>query len=624
MNFNQIIRESILAEATGEAIYTGNNFAKYMDRKTFDTIVGADPTSVKTSPSDITKVGQYSRIVLAIYKNEKFDLSNLTDIYKKLAIVDAKKTLLSKIEDNSTVKSIQDIKTIEQLNTIASALALMDTTSQTRAKTQSASTDTGDYNILFEDATWEVVEPRSYEASVKYGQKCGGRWCTTSRTERKHYDMYMAMGDLVMFYNKKNPKDSYYLAVNHREFNDVDNNNHFDIQYKSGAFVKRWPQLAKVFEHVEEEANKQKKDINYFISQRFELFKKHANLQALFVVLLHEGLKVKERIAWLNQFANASTDLDWGRPFVVGHRGAEGNPVPVYSTLISTYTKGIDRSSKSASDFSEVIGIIAKASKKVSPFDLINLIQYEKQFLMVLPKIDKKKIDYVCNMTDFEYVKDSSEAIDYVTKGTLLQLAISSNAEDLLGAIVEIGGANPNLNKNPISNLPIQSPLDVCIIKNKPDCFRQLYSRLGADLLQPTIIENSKDGKQITCINKAVQYRNTEILKEILGTGVDPNFYIKGEAYPAIFDSIIVGDMKCFNILLAAGAKVVFSDDPANVKTGALTMAIRLNKREPFAKAIYATGKIGRELLKNTYLWVEQTFSGEARAKREAILKNLK
>ena len=53
----------------------------------------------------------------------------------------------------------------------------------------------------FEDDTWVVVRPLTFQASAKYGAST--RWCTTYQKEKNYFEKYWRQGILVYFINKK-------------------------------------------------------------------------------------------------------------------------------------------------------------------------------------------------------------------------------------------------------------------------------------------------------------------------------------------------------------------------------------------------------------------------------------
>ena len=58
-----------------------------------------------------------------------------------------------------------------------------------------------DIKVLYEDDTWLILTPNSYEASVYWGD--GTEWCTAYKDDRKYYDRYSKEGVLYININKK-------------------------------------------------------------------------------------------------------------------------------------------------------------------------------------------------------------------------------------------------------------------------------------------------------------------------------------------------------------------------------------------------------------------------------------
>ena len=54
---------------------------------------------------------------------------------------------------------------------------------------------------VFDDETWLVVRPLTFQASLKYG--AGTKWCTTYKKEKSYFEKYWRTGILVYFINKK-------------------------------------------------------------------------------------------------------------------------------------------------------------------------------------------------------------------------------------------------------------------------------------------------------------------------------------------------------------------------------------------------------------------------------------
>lgn len=71
----------------------------------------------------------------------------------------------------------------------------------------------------FEDDTWIILRPLSWEASSKYGAST--KWCVTYRKDKEYFAKYFSKGVLVFFINKKTGyKFALYSEV-YNEFNEI-------------------------------------------------------------------------------------------------------------------------------------------------------------------------------------------------------------------------------------------------------------------------------------------------------------------------------------------------------------------------------------------------------------------
>ncbi len=68
----------------------------------------------------------------------------------------------------------------------------------------------------FEDDTWLVVRPLTFESSCKYG--AGTKWCTTASSEPQHFHRYWSRGALIYIINKKTG----YKVATQRYYDDSD------------------------------------------------------------------------------------------------------------------------------------------------------------------------------------------------------------------------------------------------------------------------------------------------------------------------------------------------------------------------------------------------------------------
>ena len=84
-----------------------------------------------------------------------------------------------------------------------------------------------DIKVLYEDDTWLILTPKSYEASVYWGD--GTEWCTAYKDDRKYYDRYSKEGILYININKKSGEkfqfhfeSESFMDANDSEINDDD------------------------------------------------------------------------------------------------------------------------------------------------------------------------------------------------------------------------------------------------------------------------------------------------------------------------------------------------------------------------------------------------------------------
>jgi len=63
--------------------------------------------------------------------------------------------------------------------------------------------------VVYEDATWKVIYPKSHFASAYYGK--GTDWCTTRPSDSNYYNQYSKAGFLFMAMNKDSPGNSIQL-----------------------------------------------------------------------------------------------------------------------------------------------------------------------------------------------------------------------------------------------------------------------------------------------------------------------------------------------------------------------------------------------------------------------------
>ncbi len=188
----------ILSEAVLSIDDIYNNYYKNVNRKDFNQIVAADPTSVLENGIP-KKMGNYSKWLLNLYVRKKLNLEDLYKATEYLELFSKNKNVLSK--DNN----ITDINKIKSLTDLFQIVSKLRTSPKPNVESVENEEDllTNDYFVERGEATkkdlgnWIVVIPKSLNASKFYG--CTSEWCTLFPDRFEYYSKY---GDLNIFINK--------------------------------------------------------------------------------------------------------------------------------------------------------------------------------------------------------------------------------------------------------------------------------------------------------------------------------------------------------------------------------------------------------------------------------------
>jgi len=114
----------------------------------------------------------------------------------------------STIGPNLPIKDINQYKTIEQLKNVIDEY-------NNKIRREVKSDEQSD--LVYEDDDMVVIQPKTYEASCKYG--AGTKWCTTST--KSHFDNHNKNGKLFYFIDKKKPtSDPLYKVALYYTFDD--------------------------------------------------------------------------------------------------------------------------------------------------------------------------------------------------------------------------------------------------------------------------------------------------------------------------------------------------------------------------------------------------------------------
>ena len=176
-----------------------NKYYKKINRKDFNEIVAADPTSYSDNGIP-KKMGNYSKWLLSLFMKHNLKLEDLYKATEYLTLFNKNKNLINKDNLNS---DINKYKNLPQLFDVVKKY-------RTAYKPNVESVEdenellTNDFFVQNGEAfrkdlgNWIVVIPKSLDASKFYG--CTSEWCTLMPT---NFEGYSKRGDLHIFINKQ-------------------------------------------------------------------------------------------------------------------------------------------------------------------------------------------------------------------------------------------------------------------------------------------------------------------------------------------------------------------------------------------------------------------------------------
>lgn len=203
----------------------------------FQGLVELDPTYKRGS----NNAGTYGKWILRLANQNNGEIDrpeHLTDVLKRF---DSQKKQL-KNKDIMKFKSVEEVD--NYLNDDSNYVELSDRQKLRDVQKQVHKTDvTKDADKVYEDSTWEVWVPKTYEASCKLGSDTS--WCTASTADDYYYVDYTNQGPLYIVINKSNPKEKYQFHLESYQFMDK---NDYDIDIYE--FLKENEGLYNFFEGV--------------------------------------------------------------------------------------------------------------------------------------------------------------------------------------------------------------------------------------------------------------------------------------------------------------------------------------------------------------------------------------
>jgi len=228
----------------------------------FNSIISKDPES---KPELISKTAD---MAVRAYNKFKYDLKDLDKLYPYFKYF---------ITPQAKAKLPAEKRDINRFADVDEFTSLLDQSKIVRTKGEEVKAIEGsgkNIDVIFDDENWSVFVPLSYEAAIKYGKICKATWCTSSSSAMSHYNRYMSQGDLYIFFNKKNPTQSYQANADFDEIRDTKQTETISVNVLKERYVK-FPSL---IDNLLTERGKEQQNKNLFLERRFQRYLKAPNL----------------------------------------------------------------------------------------------------------------------------------------------------------------------------------------------------------------------------------------------------------------------------------------------------------------------------------------------------------
>lgn len=156
----------------------------------FNELISADPTA---KPNQMGKFGKW---ILNLYRNQKLKVTDKPELNYALSN-------FVKYYNRIEKKDINQYQSVGELyNTIK---PFTEDPNQATSKSDTIrKTKEEGAEKFYEDSTWEVIIPKTRNASCLYGK--GTKWCTAADESNNMFDYYNSKGTLYININKQNGK----------------------------------------------------------------------------------------------------------------------------------------------------------------------------------------------------------------------------------------------------------------------------------------------------------------------------------------------------------------------------------------------------------------------------------
>ena len=245
LRFANILSTVILEQSRYEVLV--NKFAKAkkkgqkpkIELEVLKTLMLADPTTkpgedTDVDTGDIQKVGAYSQWIIKQWmklqqeadkayaygsnewgvKLEQLQEQFMEDLYKTTE--DLQKFHRFKQQIAQEKRDINRVESFDELYELTKEFSLE------QATTTKAERVLQDAELVYDGPNWEILVPKSREASCHYGANT--RWCTAG-SSNNYYDHYSKKGPLYIITNKKDPTDKYQFHFESNQFMDKEDRN---------------------------------------------------------------------------------------------------------------------------------------------------------------------------------------------------------------------------------------------------------------------------------------------------------------------------------------------------------------------------------------------------------------
>jgi hypothetical protein len=263
LRFTDILSKVILENSRYDVLV--NKFAKAkkkgqkpkIDLDTLRDLMMSDPTTkqdLESGEQEIKKVGAYSQWIIKqwmglqqkadeVYaygsnewgvKLEQLQEQFMEDLYKTTE--DLQKFHRFKSQIAQEKRDINKITSVDELYDLTKGFSLE------QATTTKADRVLKDAEMVYDGPNWEILIPKTKEASCHYGANT--RWCTAG-SSNNYFDHYSKDGPLYIIINKKDPTDKYQFHFESNQFMDKE-----DRTVPLSPFLNARPDLKEYFKEM--------------------------------------------------------------------------------------------------------------------------------------------------------------------------------------------------------------------------------------------------------------------------------------------------------------------------------------------------------------------------------------